>query len=80
MVTPAIGSDQEKYVKADFRRQDLPYPLLRQDRSVHLSELVAAGQEVTALAQSDAAAAKVTAHQWKLTCKNPLRRAEAGVM
>jgi hypothetical protein len=47
---------------------------------VHLSELVAAGQEVTALAQSDAAAAKVTAHQWKLTCKNPLRRAEAGVM
>ncbi|QDC02727.1 hypothetical protein [Mesorhizobium sp. 8] len=65
-------------MKADFRRQDLPYPLLRQDRSVHLSELVAAGHEVIALAQSDAAAAKVTAHQWKLTCKEPAPACRSG--
>jgi hypothetical protein len=24
VAAPAIGSDQEKYVKADFRRQDFP--------------------------------------------------------
>jgi hypothetical protein len=54
MVTPAIGSDQEKYVKADFRRQDLPHLLLRQGpfRSSCLSRIEGNERELTAVGPS----------------------------
>lgn len=57
MTAPAIGSGQEKYVKADFRRQDWPIYAFASAavRSDCLSRIEGNGREMTAMGPLSAA-------------------------
>jgi len=64
---PAIGSGHEKYVKADFRRQDLPYLHLRQgpfrsDRISRIEPLIATDR--ARLVESRADASRASFSTW----------------